>query len=149
MPDVHMFKFDKDVFWSNGQKRATFGNWPRESPKRRKACPRGSPRASELPRNSFLSTSGVGSESHTSDLRSSAILELGFESLGWHVCPMFAGHRIIAVLYRCGSRHLVDKGSSVSKQHRAFLLASLLPAFLLGGVFAVVQAQEGRSPAAR
>jgi hypothetical protein len=37
----------------------------------------------------------------------------------------------------------------VSKQHRSVLLASLLPAFLLVSVFAVVQAQEGRSPAAR
>jgi G8 domain len=37
----------------------------------------------------------------------------------------------------------------VSKQHRSFLLASLLPAFLLVSVFTVVQAQEGRSPAAR
>jgi hypothetical protein len=37
----------------------------------------------------------------------------------------------------------------VSKHHRSFLLASLLPAFLLVGVFAVVQAQEGRSPATR
>jgi hypothetical protein len=36
----------------------------------------------------------------------------------------------------------------VSKHHRSFLLASLLPAFLLASVFAVVQAQEGRSPAA-
>ena len=36
----------------------------------------------------------------------------------------------------------------MSKQHRSFLLASLLPAFLLVSVFAVVQAQEGRSPAA-
>jgi cell migration-inducing and hyaluronan-binding protein len=38
---------------------------------------------------------------------------------------------------------------SVSKHHRSFLLASLLPAFLLVGIFAVVQAQEGRSPSAR
>jgi len=37
----------------------------------------------------------------------------------------------------------------VSKHHRSLLLASLLPAFLLVGVFAVVQAQEGRSPAVR
>jgi hypothetical protein len=36
----------------------------------------------------------------------------------------------------------------VSQHHRSFLLASLLPAFVLVGVFAVVQAQEGRSPAA-
>ena len=38
----------------------------------------------------------------------------------------------------------------MSKQHRSFLLASLLPAFLLViSVFAVVQAQEGRSPSAK
>jgi hypothetical protein len=37
----------------------------------------------------------------------------------------------------------------VSKRHRSFLLASLLPGFLFGSVFAVVQAQEGRSPAVR
>ena len=36
----------------------------------------------------------------------------------------------------------------MSKRHRSFLLAALLPAFLLVSVFAVVQAQEGRSPAA-
>ena len=37
----------------------------------------------------------------------------------------------------------------MSKQHRSFLLASLVPAFLLGSVFAVVQAQNAGSPAAR
>jgi cell migration-inducing and hyaluronan-binding protein len=37
----------------------------------------------------------------------------------------------------------------VSTHHRSLLLASLLPAFLIVGVFAVVQAQEGRAPAAR
>jgi cell migration-inducing and hyaluronan-binding protein len=37
----------------------------------------------------------------------------------------------------------------VSKQHRSFLLASLVPAFLLGSVFAAVQAQEGKSPSVR
>jgi cell migration-inducing and hyaluronan-binding protein len=37
----------------------------------------------------------------------------------------------------------------VSKRHRSFLLASLLPALLLGSVFAVVQAQDGSSPAVR
>ena len=37
----------------------------------------------------------------------------------------------------------------MSKRHRSFLLASLLPAFLVVSVFAVVQAQEGRSPAAK
>ncbi len=36
----------------------------------------------------------------------------------------------------------------MSKQHRSFLLASLLPAFLLVSVFAVVHAQEGKSPSA-
>ena len=34
------------------------------------------------------------------------------------------------------------------KQYRSFLLASLLPAFLLVSVFAVVQAQNAGSPAA-
>ncbi len=37
----------------------------------------------------------------------------------------------------------------MSKHHRSFLLALLLPAVLVAGVFAVVQAQEGRSPAAK
>ena len=37
----------------------------------------------------------------------------------------------------------------MSKQHRSFLLASLLPAFLLVSVFAVVHAQEGKSPSAK
>src|SRR5919106_2103141 len=55
-----------------------------------------------------------------------------------------------AMLCRCGSWSSSSTGvDSVSKQHRSFLLASLLPAFLLVSVFAVVQAQEGRSPAAR
>ncbi|HEU4692689.1 MAG TPA: G8 domain-containing protein, partial [Vicinamibacterales bacterium] len=37
---------------------------------------------------------------------------------------------------------------SVSKHHRSFLLASLIPAFLLVSAFAVVQAQQGRSASA-
>ena len=37
----------------------------------------------------------------------------------------------------------------MSKHHRSFLLASLLPAFLLGSVFAVVQAQSAEAPAVR
>ena len=37
----------------------------------------------------------------------------------------------------------------MSKRHRSFLLASLLPAFLLGSVFAVVQAQNAGAPAVR
>jgi cell migration-inducing and hyaluronan-binding protein len=37
----------------------------------------------------------------------------------------------------------------VSKPRRSFLLASLLPAFLLASVFAVVHAQEGKSPAVK
>ncbi len=37
----------------------------------------------------------------------------------------------------------------MSKRHRSFLLGALVPAFLLVGVFAVVHAQEGKSPAAR
>ena len=36
----------------------------------------------------------------------------------------------------------------MSKKNRSFLLVSLVPAFLLGGVFAVVQAQTAGSPAA-
>src|SRR6188474_1900399 len=39
--------------------------------------------------------------------------------------------------------------NSVSKQHRSFLLAAILPAFLLGSVFAVVQAQNAGAPAVR
>src|SRR5262252_7875257 len=38
---------------------------------------------------------------------------------------------------------------AVSKRHRSFLLASLLPAFLVVIAFAVVQAQEGRPPSAK
>jgi G8 domain-containing protein len=37
----------------------------------------------------------------------------------------------------------------VSTRHRSFLLALLLPAFLLVSVFAVVHAQEGRSPSVK
>jgi cell migration-inducing and hyaluronan-binding protein len=37
----------------------------------------------------------------------------------------------------------------VSKKHRSFLPGSLVPAFLLVSVFAVVHAQERRSPSAR
>src|SRR6187399_1628855 len=55
-----------------------------------------------------------------------------------------------AMLCRCGSwsssRAEVD---SVSKRHRSFLLASLLPAFLVVSAFAVLQAQEGKSTAAK
>src|SRR6476620_9118666 len=40
-------------------------------------------------------------------------------------------------------------GVSVSKKHRSFLPSSLVPAFLLVSVFAVVHAQERRSPSAR
>jgi hypothetical protein len=37
----------------------------------------------------------------------------------------------------------------LSTHHRSFLLALLLPAFLLGSVFAVVHAKDEKSPAAR
>ena len=37
----------------------------------------------------------------------------------------------------------------MSKRYRSFLLASLLPAFLLGSVFAVVQAQNAGAPAVK
>jgi cell migration-inducing and hyaluronan-binding protein len=54
------------------------------------------------------------------------------------------------MLYRCGSWSASSaEVDSVSKRHRSFLLASLLPAFLVVSAFAVVQAQEGRSPSAK
>src|SRR4051794_26953607 len=64
---------------------------------------------------------------------------------------MFAGRRIIALSFAAAVLgHLrVREGDSVSKRHRSFLLASLLPAFLFVSVSPVVQAQKGRSPAAR
>ena len=37
----------------------------------------------------------------------------------------------------------------MTKRYRSFLLVSLLPAFVLGSVFAVVQAQDAGLPAAR
>ena len=37
----------------------------------------------------------------------------------------------------------------MTQRYRSFLLVSLVPAFLLGSVFAVVQAQNAGSPAAR
>src|SRR5688500_6633527 len=62
---------------------------------------------------------------------------------------MFAGRQIIALPLRFLAIFRIRGVDAVSKHHRSFLLASLLPAFLLVSVFAVVQAQEGRSPAAR
>src|SRR5437870_3325514 len=54
------------------------------------------------------------------------------------------------MLCRCGSWSASSaEVDSVSKRHRSFLLASLLPAFLVVSAFAVVQAQEGRSPSAK
>src|SRR6185295_19995092 len=55
-----------------------------------------------------------------------------------------------AMLCRCGSWSSSRRGvDSVSKQRRSFLLASLLPAFLVFSVFAVVQAREGKSSSAK
>src|SRR5580765_6271834 len=67
---------------------------------------------------------------------------------------MFAGREIIALCFATAvPGHLPLQGvDSVSKPHRSFLLASLLPAVLLVSVFAVVQAQaqEGRrAPSAK
>ena len=61
------------------------------------------------------------------------------------------GRRIIALCFATAVLgHLPVRGvDSVSKQHRSFLLASLLPAFLLVSVFAVVQAQNAGTPAAK
>src|SRR5688572_23276499 len=61
---------------------------------------------------------------------------------------MFAGRQIIALPLRFLAIFRIRGVDAVSKHHRSFLLASLLPAFLLVSVLAVVQAQEGRSPAA-
>src|SRR5687768_15456161 len=55
-----------------------------------------------------------------------------------------------AMLCRCGSwQSSSAEVDSVSKRHRSFLLASLLPAFLVVSAFAVLQAQEGTSTAAK
>src|SRR5688572_4922762 len=63
---------------------------------------------------------------------------------------MFAGRRIIALCFAAAVLgHLRVREVSVSKRHRSFLLASVLPAFLLGSVFAVVQAQNAGAPAVR
>src|SRR6187549_924929 len=60
--------------------------------------------------------------------------------------------RIIALCF-AADRFLVifqyGEVNSVSKRHRLFLLAALLPAFLLGSLFAVVQAQNAGAPAVR
>ena len=62
----------------------------------------------------------------------------------------FAGRRIALRFAAAVLGHLrVRRVDSVSTQHRSFLLASLLPAFLLVSAFAVVQAQNAGSPAAR
>src|SRR5215470_3851240 len=60
-----------------------------------------------------------------------------------------AGRRIALGFAAAVLGHLrVRRVDSVSTQHRSFLLASLLPAFLLVSAFAVVQAQNAGSPAA-
>src|SRR2546421_11562561 len=72
------------------------------------------------------------------------------ESLESQVCVIFAVPDSRAMLCRCGSWSASSaEVDSVSKPHRSFLLASLVPAFLLVSVFAVVHAQEGRSPSAK
>src|SRR5215470_704108 len=81
-----------------------------------------------------------GRSRHTWGLRKSAIL------FGFEVC--WASDR--APRCRCGSwsssMTALQGVDSVSTQHRSFLLASLLPAFLVIGVF--VHAQNAGSPAA-
>src|SRR3954463_7024491 len=72
------------------------------------------------------------------------------ESLESQVCMIFAVPDSRAMMCRCGSWSASSaEVDSVSKRHRSFLLASLLPAFLVVSAFAVVQAQEGRSPSAK
>src|SRR4030095_292264 len=65
---------------------------------------------------------------------------------------MLAGRRIIALCFAGAvPSHLRVRGvDSVTKQRRSFLLASLLPAFLLViSGFAVVEAQNAGAPAVR
>jgi cell migration-inducing and hyaluronan-binding protein len=63
---------------------------------------------------------------------------------------MFARAGYRAMPCRCGSWSSSIAGvDSVNKHHRSFFLASLLPAFLIVGASAIVQAQEGRAPSAR
>src|ERR1700704_6674935 len=72
------------------------------------------------------------------------------ERLESQVCVNFAVPDSRAMLCRCGSWSASSaEVDSVSKRHRSFLLASLLPAFLVVSAFAVLQAQEGKSTAAR
>src|SRR6476660_4156607 len=72
------------------------------------------------------------------------------ESLESQVCVIFAVPDSRAMLCRCRSWSASSaEVDSVSKRHRSFLFASLLPAFLVVSAFAVLQAQEGRSPAAK
>src|SRR6476620_8307612 len=72
------------------------------------------------------------------------------ESLESQVCVIFAVSDSRAMLCRCRSWSASSaEVDSVSKRHRSFLFASLLPAFLVVSAFAVVHAQEGRSTAAK
>src|SRR3984957_4034341 len=72
------------------------------------------------------------------------------ESLESQVCVIFAMPDSRAMLCRCRSWSASSaEVDSVSKRHRSFLFASLLPAFLVVSAFAVLQAQEGKSTAAK
>src|SRR6476660_137782 len=72
------------------------------------------------------------------------------ESLESQVCVIFAVSDSRAMLCRCRSWSASSaEVDSVSKRHRSFLLASLLPAFLVVSAFAVLQAKEGKSTAAK
>src|SRR6478735_7879850 len=72
------------------------------------------------------------------------------ESLESQVCVIFAVPDSRGMLCRCGSWSASSaEVDSVSKRLRSFLLASLLPAFLVVSAFAVLQAQEGKSTAAK
>src|SRR4249920_702495 len=72
------------------------------------------------------------------------------ESLESQVSVIFAVPDSRGMLCRCGSWSASSaEVDSVSKRHRSFLLASLLPAFLVVSAFAVLQAREGKSTAAK
>src|SRR5688572_28894536 len=102
-----------------------------------------------VPGGSSTPCCGGGGSPYTWDRRISAIL-FPFKGLGQHVCLMFAGAGLSRLCFAAAvPGHLRVREVSVSKRHRSFLLASLLPAFLYVSTFAVVQAQNAGSPAAR
>ena len=90
---------------------------------------------------------GDGDRTRDVQLGNPAIL-FAFESRGSRVCVIASGRPAFRCCLSAGSSSNMGV-DAVSKQHRSFLLASLVPAFLLVSVFAVVQAQNAGSPAVK